>query len=520
MFEDENKYNNQNNSYGSNPSYGNQEDFGNNNNGVSGSNQPVNNTPAYDNNYTDNVDSNYSVNSGNNSYHNGAGFTPDYSTGGTAPQNTNTTQNVNSYEWGTTNQNPQSGYYHSYKQKPKKEKKSVSRGAIAIVLVVCILFSAILGIGGGVGTYLFMSKANRGDGSSLTINKSDSTGGSEKSSDGTVLSTEEVSNKVADSVVEIVTETVSYSYFYGQAISEGAGSGVVIDKDGYIVTNSHVIQNAKSIEVTLRNGNEYKAKLIGSDEDKDIALLKIEPKSSETLTVATFGDSSKLVVGDKAVAIGNPLGELGGTVTDGIISALDREVNVDNKTMNLLQTDAAINPGNSGGGLFDGQGNLIGIVVAKASGDSSTGSVEGLGFAIPINDVQDILSDLKEYGYVKGKPAEIGVTLQDYMDMVYVYSVSENSPADKAGLEEGDKIMKINDEKVESSSDVKKAVTNSKAGDKLVFEIERNGKTQKVTVTVQEASKNEEATSYQNSNEDYGDVFGDDDNSIWGNFGY
>ncbi|MCH5202273.1 MAG: trypsin-like peptidase domain-containing protein [Oscillospiraceae bacterium] len=436
------------------------------------------------------------------------------------PHNVNANTTVNSYEWGESGTNPQHNYYNSYKQKPKKGKKPVSRGAIAGILIVCILFSAVLGIGGGAGTYFLLSR-NGNSNSTLNISKSDSTGGSEKSPDGKVLSTEEISNKVADSVVEIVTETVTNSFFYGQAITEGAGSGVIIDKNGYIVTNNHVIENAKSIKVKLRSGNEYTAKLIGADKDKDVALIKINPDKDEELTVATFGDSSQLAVGDKAVVIGNPLGRLGGTVTDGIISALDREITIDNTVMNLLQTDAAVNPGNSGGGLFDGQGNLVGIIVAKASSDSSTGSVEGLGFAIPINDVEKIIGDLKNYGYVKGKPAEIGVVLQDYMNMVYVYSVKEGSAAEKAGLEKGDKIMKIDGNSISSSSDVKKAVLDSKAGTKLKFEIERNGSTKTVTVTVEEASSNttdNTSSNYETENPFNG--FPDDEDSIWDNYGY
>ncbi|MCI6651920.1 MAG: trypsin-like peptidase domain-containing protein [Ruminococcus sp.] len=482
-----------------------------------------NNNPNYDNNnsvggnnYSDqSYNSNYSQDYGSNSYQN-------------STQNTDTTgRTVNSYEWGNSENG---GYYNHYKEpKKKKEKKPVSRTGIAIALVACILLSGLLGVGGGVGTYFLLSKSNAvKSGNALNINKSDSTGGSEGSADGTVMSTEQISEKVADSVVEIVTETVSYSYFYGQGISEGAGSGVIIDANGYIVTNNHVIEGAKSIKVTLRNGNEYTAKLIGTDADKDVALIKIEPKSDDTLTVATLGDSDKLAVGDKAVAIGNPLGQLGGTVTDGIISALDRKLTVGENTMNLLQTDAAINPGNSGGGLFDGQGNLIGIVEAKASnnGVSST-SVEGLGFAIPINDVQGILSDLKEYGYVKGKPASIGVTLQTYMDMVYVYAVEENSAADKAGLQKGDKVMRIDGDEIKSSSDVKAKITESKAGDKLKFEIERNGEKKTVEVTIEEEknTKTQEATSYENNLDDYDDYddfddFYDDGDSIWDNFGY
>ncbi len=436
----------------------------------------------------------------------GSSFTSNTNT--TGPNNYNTGSNVNSYEWGSVANKAQV-------PPKKKEKKPASRASVSLILIISIICSACLGIGGGVGTYFLMSKNAERNNSGLSVYKTEETGGSE-STEG-ILSTEEITNKVGDSVVEIVTETVTYSMFYGQAVTEGAGSGVIIDKDGYIITNNHVIENSKKITVKLRNGNEYTAKLVGADADQDIALIKIEPKSSENLTVAVLGDSDKLAVGDKAVVIGNPLGELGGTVTDGIVSALDRQLSFDGKTMNLMQTDAAINPGNSGGGLFDGQGNLVGIIVAKASASGSATSVEGLGFAIPINDAQNILGDLKNYGYVKGKPAEIGVTLQDYMDMVYVYDVLEDSAAEKAGLQKGDKIMSIDGEETKSSSDVKAKISKSKAGDKLKFEIERDGSKKTLTVVIQEAKQDAEPTTADGGR---GYIADDDTNSIWGDFGF
>lgn len=414
---------------------------------------------------------------------------------------------VNSYEWGTQGQaNPA--------PRKKKEKKPVTRSTVAIVLAAAVIISALFGVGSGVGTYFLMSGNTSHQENGLSIYKNENTGGAEETEG--VLSTKEITNKVADSVVEIVTETVSYSMFYGQAVTEGAGSGVIIDKDGYIVTNNHVIENAKKITVKLRNGNEYTAKLVGTDADKDVALIKIEPKKDDDLTIAVFGDSDKLAVGDKAVVIGNPLGQLGGTVTDGIISALDRQLDFDGTTMNLLQTDTAINPGNSGGGLFDGQGNLVGIVVAKATGNMTT-SVEGLGFAIPINDAQKVIGDLKNYGYVKGKPAEIGVTLQDYMDMVYIYSVAENSAAEKGGLQKGDKIMSIDGEDIKSSSDVKSKISSSKAGDKLKFTIERNGSKKELTIVVEEASQEQQQPTTVSQ-----DTYNIDDDlgSIWDDFDF
>ena len=516
---DENNYNNFNGTNGGKPPVNNTDsgnEFGNND-------YQQSNNQTYNNNQSQGFNPDYKVGNnnqqyGNDPYGDSDSYREKHSFFENGPQNPagqpnqvpKYNENVNSYEWGTAPNNAPNNSSKFNHKKVKKEKKPVSRGVIAGALVACLLIATVFGVGGGVGTYYLLSSKESSASTGLNVTKSSSTGGTE-ATNGTALSTKDITTKVADSVVEIVTESVSYS-FYGQAVSQGAGSGVIIDKDGYIVTNHHVIDGAKSIKVTLKNGNEYTAKLIGSDSDKDVALLKIEPKSDDNLTAAVLGDSDKLAVGDKAVAIGNPLGQLGGTVTDGIISALDREVTIDNNSMNLLQTNAAINPGNSGGGLFDGQGNLVGIVVAKASSSSSNESVEGLGFAIPINDVQSVISDLKKYGYVKGKPGAIGVVMQDYMDMVYVYSVTENSQADKAGLQKGDKIMSINGEKVSSSADVKKIVTNSKAGDKLKFVVERNGSQKTLTVTIVEASKSDSSNTNSNSNNNSQNIYGNGNN--------
>ncbi|MGN1130090.1 MAG: S1C family serine protease, partial [Ruminococcus sp.] len=292
-----------------------------------------------------------------------------------------------------------------------------------------------------------------------------------------------VVEKAAESVVEITTEAVVTGSFSQQYIQQGAGSGVIISEDGYIVTNYHVIEDASQISVTLRNEKEYtKVEIVGIYEAGDIALLKIDSKDS--FTPAVFGDSSKLNVGDYAVAIGNPLGQLGGTVTDGIISALDRKVTIDDETMNLLQTNAEISPGNSGGGLFDGNGELIGIVNAKSSQSSS----EGLGFAIPINDVVDVLSDLKEYGYVKGQ-IDLGMSLSDVTSTaqawmyganktgVYVTSVNIGSNAEKAGFQAGDIIQEVNGTKVTSTQEVNDIIKTLKVGDTVTFKVYRNGST-------------------------------------------
>ena len=286
-----------------------------------------------------------------------------------------------------------------------------------------------------------------------------------------------------------------------QYISEGAGSGVIISKEGYIITNAHVISNANKITVRTSNGNSYEANLVNSDSKNDIAILKID---ATNLIPASLGDSDKLKVGETAIAIGNPLGKLGGTVTSGIISSLNREINIDDETMTLLQMDAAINPGNSGGGLFDSYGNLIGIVNAKAS---DTG-IEGIGFAIPINLAISTASDLINYGYVKGR-AKLGVTLTDQMiqnnnssniynffgmpitlsNAVYgtfVYDIEKGSCAEKAGLKEGDKILNIENVEINSSYDVTSLISNFKAGEKISITIERDNSKKEISVTLDE----------------------------------
>lgn len=371
----------------------------------------------------------------------------------------------------------------SKKEKKKKDKKPVSRVSIALLMVVSILFSAALGFGGGyIATMLY--SGNNG----IAINKSQATanGISTVTDANTTGLTTAIVNQTADTVVEITTETVSTGSFFQQYISTGAGSGVIISEDGFILTNNHVIDGANNIKVTLRDGTSYEAEIIGKDASLDIALIKVD---AENLTAATFGDSDEIQVGDYAVVIGNPLGQLGGTVTDGIISALDRDVIIDNETMSLLQTNAAINPGNSGGGLFNSQGELVGIICAKAS--SSETEVEGLGFAIPINDVLNVLNDLQEYGYVKGK-IDLGMTLTDvassqvYQAGVYVSGVTKGSSADDAGFKTGDLITAVNGKKVESVADVKEILNDLSVGDSVKFSVTRGSKSGTLNMTLEE----------------------------------
>ncbi len=303
----------------------------------------------------------------------------------------------------------------------------------------------------------------------------------------------------ADSVVEITIETTQsvYSYKY---TTEGNGSGVIISEDGYILTNNHVIEGANKIQVRLRDGTEYEAKLIGNDSKTDTAVIKIEATG---LKYAVLGDSSKLEVGDLAVVIGNPLGELGGTVTSGIISALEREITISGKKMNLIQTDAGVNPGNSGGGLFNANGELVGIVTAKSSGID----VENLGFAIPINDIKSVVDDLVANGYATNR-AFLGVMLKDtaystnspyggygslfnmfYSQVqygAYVESVVEDSPAEKGGIKSGDIIVSVNGNVVSTAAEVTAEVTNCSVGDEIEIGIIRDNKTKTVKVKLTE----------------------------------
>lgn len=372
-------------------------------------------------------------------------------------------------------------------KKPKKQRKPISRGGIAIALAVTMVFSCGLGFGGGY----FANKVNTSTSGSLNITKTSNSGTTTTaSSTSKANSTSEIVKKTADSVVEISTESVVTGSFAQQYVQQGAGSGVIISQDGYILTNNHVINGANSVKVRLRDGTEYDATIIGSDSDNDIALLKV---NATGLSPATFGDSNSLAVGDYVVAIGNPLGELGGTVTDGIISALARKVTIEDTQMTLLQTNAQVNPGNSGGGLFNANGELVGIVNAKQSATE----VEGIAFAIPINNVLDILSDLKEYGYVTGK-VDLGI---DFTDITsdetafyygvnqtgcYVLSVDSGSNAEKAGVTRGDLVTKVNDTDVSSSSDITTALEKAEVGDTVTFTVSRRGTSKTISFVLEE----------------------------------
>lgn len=377
-----------------------------------------------------------------------------------------------SYSYEANRANAQSEYNQGYAKadssfgrKPKKNNY-VTKKFLAVALIISVIASTALGA--TIGALVASKNISGGGGVGSPVNLEQATG-----SDMTIA---QIIDTNDDSVVEINT-TIQVMSMFGSTESQGAGSGVIIRDDGYIATNYHVIEGSKSVSVRLHNGDEYSAQIVGYDKNNDIAVLKINGKDFDAVDIGT---SANLAVGDLAVAIGNPLGQLGGTATSGIISAQDRQLEIDGRTLTLLQTDSAINPGNSGGGLFDCHGNLVGIVVAKSSG---TG-IEGLGFAIPIDTAKPIIDDIIEHGKINTTPAagiiiaEITEDRTEYYGVdspgVYISEVTGVN-AKKAGLEAGDRIVKFEGEPVESSSGLVKAIQDHKIGDNVEFIVERGG---------------------------------------------
>ncbi len=309
-----------------------------------------------------------------------------------------------------------------------------------------------------------------------------------------LLTPADVYEQNVDAVVAINTEGTTN--VWGQMTNFAAsGSGFVLSADGYVATNHHVIANADRITVTMTSGDQYEAELVGSDEENDIALLKI---NAQNLQVASVGDSDQLRVGAQVAAIGNPLGELTNTLTVGYVSARDRVINTDGKPINMLQTDAAINNGNSGGPLFDMYGNVVGITSAKYA----SSSIEGLGFAIPINDAMYIIYDLLEYGYVTSRPL-MGVSVRDldsvtasYYSLpvgVYVGEVNEGGAAERAGIQAGDIIVALDDREVTCYNDLSAALRFYHAGDSAVVKVYRAGAELTMTITFDEKLPEEAA---------------------------
>lgn len=331
------------------------------------------------------------------------------------------------------------------------------------------------------------------------------------------LTVPEIVNKVMPSVVGI-SSTFEYQYQLGFGQSQtqtgtATGTGIVMSADGYIITNAHVIYDedyglSKSVSVMLVDETEYEATIVGYDTESDIAVLKIQ---ADSLTAAEFGNSDDLEVGELVIAIGNPLGfELFGSVTSGIVSALNRDITINEKEMTLIQTDAAINSGNSGGPLVNSYGQVIGINSAKMSSNYGTSSVEGLGFAIPITDAKTIIDDLIQYGYVKGRP-QIGITGENITESmasyyqvpvgVYVRFMDSEGAAAKAGIQVGDIIVAIQDEPVTTTDELNKVKANYKAGDTVKLTVSRNNQTIDINVILQEKTA-DNAITFNNSQTD------------------
>lgn len=355
-------------------------------------------------------------------------------------------------------------------------------------------------IGGSVGAGI-MKLTDDGLGSTINVgNRSSSIINVNNVNTEEEMSATEIYAAYVNSTVGIKTETTT-NYFGHTTTSATAGSGFILTADGYIVTNYHVIENAQKIQVTTYDNTSYNALLVGYDESNDIAVLKIE---AENLTPVVIGDSSNMNVGDDVVAIGNPLGELTFSLTGGKVSALNREVTTsDGVTMELIQTDCAINSGNSGGALFNMHGEVIGITNAKYSTSSSSeASIDNIGFAIPISNVIDIIESIIVKGYVS--TPYIGVTVtnasaQYSFDGALVAGVSTNSPAQEAGLQEGDVITAVNGEAIEGSSDLKSKISSSEVGDILSLEVYRNGETIQINVTVGEQNTTSNSSSLEES---------------------
>lgn len=385
---------------------------------------------------------------------------------------------------------------HTGGKKKKNGKKPVRY--VAALLAAAVLNLAVLGGAFALG-HSFGSKSGA-ETNKTTLSQqlkndegsSQTPGATNTSSTGTTMDTTEIAKDVGPAIVGIKsTIEGQISLFGGRSTSEAQGSGIILSSDGYIVTNNHVVEGASSITVQLNTGSEYGAKLIGSDEQTDLAVIKVEP--TEELTVATLGDSTTVEVGETAIAIGNPMGlEFFGSVTQGIVSAVNRTVSVDNRTMNLIQTDAAINSGNSGGALINAKGEVIGINTVKVS----TTGVEGMGFAIPISEAKPIISDLLEYGYVKGRSV-IGVSTRDvtiYMAQQYgwpqgaqIMSVTTDN-ARSAGLQQGDIVTKIDDQTVTSGSDLTEYKDTKSPGDTVKLEVYKyaTGQTETISVVLSE----------------------------------
>ena len=376
-------------------------------------------------------------------------------------------------------------------QTPHKNGKNRLGLKIASLALVCALLGGLV----GGGTAYLVSNSSSSNTTEVNVSNRKPTEIQLKTVDGKNPMTDaELYAANVNSVVSINITATSDPNFFGQTTqTAGAGSGFILTPDGYIVTNYHVVGDADTVKVTLYNGDSYDAQYIGGDEDYDIAVIKIE---ATDLPNVTLGNSDSLNVGDHVLAIGNPLGELTFSMSEGIASSVNRAIDVDGTPFNMIQVTAAINPGNSGGPLFNEYGEVVGIVSAKYSSYASQ-SVEGLGFAIPINDAIKVAQDLLENGYVSGRPY-MGITYLAVTDAqtaaqlnvnaygVYVVDVAQGGPADKAGLKTGDRIVSIDGTEIAQKDDLGTLIQQHAAGDTLSITVAREGQMQTVSLTLGE----------------------------------
>ena len=401
-------------------------------------------------------------------------------------------------------------------ESPGKRPGRFTKRAIALLLA-CVVVGGAAGAGGAAAYQQFAKPDTvvyQGERPTVDVDTVANSNG------GQPMTPEQLYAANLASCVGITVSTTSVNIFGQTTTSAASGSGFVLTQDGYIVTNYHVIEEAVNndsvdIEVSFANGDKYSATLVGGEQDNDIAVLKIDATG---LQPVTLGDSDQLVVGESVYTIGNPLGELTYSLSDGLVSALDRLITtsgtnpVTNQketiTLNVLQTNCAINPGNSGGPLFDSYGNVVGIVTAKYTQTSSGVSAEGLGFALPINDVKEIINDLIEHGYVTGKPY-LGIQVQDVSDEAQRYGISagaavlyvaDGSCAQEAGLQVNDIIVAIDDTAIDSSSALTAALSsNYKAGDTVTLTVIRNQQQVQLSVTLDEQNEQTEAANQPQS---------------------
>ena len=408
--------------------------------------------------------------------------------------------NSTTYHYNYTNQ--QSGPAAPQPPKPKKSHRGAGK---VVALVLCC---ALVGGGAGIGGAAAFSALNRAPQSSTTIYRNDTptTQVNIKDADGlTKMSLEEIYASYVDSCV-CVNAQVVMQQGWQQYQGTSAGSGFIISEDGYIVTNYHVIDGASAIKVTLNNGESYDATYIGGEELNDVAVLKIDVSG---LKPVVLGDSDSLVVGEQVSTIGNALGSYSFSQTSGYVSGVGRTVTMsDGTVMNMIQTNCTINSGNSGGPLFDQYGRVVGITSAKLSnnGDSSSASIEGIGFAIPLNDVIDIITDYMQYGYVTGRPymgilnpTDTGNYAQifGWPEGVYVNDVEEGSCAETAGIQSGDIITKIDDTDITSVSQLTSVKNSYRAGDTVTVTVFRAGEYLELTLTFDEETNTTQSQTQQ-----------------------